>query len=189
MRGVPGKEGHNRILQVFIPIGEEMYPPAEQIVVKQKRQHEPQYLPDAAHAKGKALRALLQARDGIGYFGAFNSAVRHRGALLGERRRGRWALSLRLLLPHLQTQRLFAKLFSFVPLRGPEPREKVYLSTGHPPRLVHHLIQREIKASDFGSLFSIAMTMTSQFQFYRPQYCELPRPNVARGLARYKISI
>jgi hypothetical protein len=76
-----------------------MYPAAEQGVVKQKRQHESQHLPDAASAEGKALRTLLEARDGIGHFGAFGRAVRHggRGALLSECFRRRWALTLRLL--------------------------------------------------------------------------------------------
>ena len=46
--------------------------------MEQKRQHEPQHLPEAAAAEGKMLRALLDACHGIGHFGArFTRATRH----------------------------------------------------------------------------------------------------------------
>jgi hypothetical protein len=61
---IPGKESHDRILQTFIAIGKHMKPPAEQLVMERKRQHEPQHLPEAAAAEGKVLRALLDARYG-----------------------------------------------------------------------------------------------------------------------------
>ncbi len=51
---MPGEEGHNRILQACIAIGEEMEAAAEQGVVEQKRQHESQHLEHAGPTQGKS---------------------------------------------------------------------------------------------------------------------------------------
>ena len=76
---MPGKEGQNRVLQAFIPIGEEMNSTPEQVVGEQERQDEAEHLPEAAAAEGKALlRTLLDTSDRIGHFRAFARGARPR---------------------------------------------------------------------------------------------------------------